>query len=114
MRRFHVHVHVRDLPKSVQFYSALFGADPSVLKPDYAKWMLDDPVVNFSVSCRGAKAGIDHLGIQVEDDAELADVYGRLARAERPTLEQKATTCCYAVSDKKWISDPQGVSWETF
>lgn len=114
MKRFHVHVAVEDLAESVRFYSTLFGAGPTVHKPDYAKWMLDDPRVNFAISARGGQPGIQHLGIQAENDAELADVFGRLERAERPVLEEKDTTCCYAKSDKQWVADPQGVAWETF
>lgn len=114
MKRLHVHVSVDDLAQSVRFYSTLFASEPAVRKDDYAKWMLDDPRVNFAISKRGRAAGIEHLGIQVEDEAELAEVYGRLSRAERPVIEEKATTCCYAKSDKQWIADPQGVAWETF
>lgn len=114
MKRFHVHVAVPDLSRGIQFYSTLFGADPSVLKDDYAKWMLEDPRVNFAISKRGSETGIRHLGIQVEDRAELADVYSRLQRAEAPILEEGATTCCYAQSEKSWIADPQGIQWETF
>ncbi len=114
MKRLHVHVSVDDLAASVRFYSTLFAAEPAVTKPDYAKWMLDDPRVNFAISARGGKAGVDHLGIQVETQDELAEVYGRLRRAERPVLEEGATTCCYALSTKAWIADPQGLSWETF
>ena len=114
MKRFHVHVSVADIPQSIQFYSTLFASAPSVAKPDYAKWMLDDPRVNFAISKRGAEAGIEHLGIQVESEAELAEVYERLERAERPVLAEAATTCCYAQSEKQWIADPQGVAWETF
>ena len=114
MKRFHVHVAVDDLAQSVRFYATLFATEPTVLKLDYAKWMLDDPRVNFAISQRGGKSGIQHLGVQVEDEAELAEVYGRLERAERPVLEETATTCCYALSDKQWIADPQGVTWETF
>jgi Glyoxalase/Bleomycin resistance protein/Dioxygenase superfamily len=115
MKRLHVHVSVADLSQSIGFYSALFAAKPSVVKPDYAKWMLEDPRVNFAISTRPGRAvGISHLGIQAEDEAELAEVYDRLARAERPIVEAKATTCCYAQSDKQWIADPQGVPWETF
>ena len=115
MKRFHVHVHVDDLAQSIRFYSTLFATEPSVLKDDYAKWMLDDPRVNFAISTHcGETAGISHLGIQVEDEAELGEVYERLARAERPIFEEKATTCCYAQSDKQWVADPQGVHWETF
>ena len=114
MKRLHVHVSVDDLAKSIQFYSTLFAAEPTVTKDDYAKWMLEDPRVNFAISKRGNEAGIRHLGIQVEDRAELADVYSRLQRAEAPILEEGATTCCYAKSEKSWIADPQGVQWETF
>lgn len=114
MKRLHVHVAVQDLPSSIRFYSALFAAAPAVLKEDYAKWMLDDPRVNFAISQRGEAAGIRHLGIQVEDHAELAEVYERLKHADRPVLEEGATTCCYASSEKSWIADPQGIQWETF
>ena len=115
MKRLHVHVAVEDLAGSIGFYTTLFAAEPSVTKPDYAKWMLEDPRVNFAISARGAaKTGIEHLGIQVEDEAELAEVYERLSRADRPVREEQAATCCYARSDKQWITDPQGVAWETF
>jgi catechol 2,3-dioxygenase-like lactoylglutathione lyase family enzyme len=115
MKRLHVHVSVDDLSQSIRFYSTLFAAEPTVVKDDYAKWMLDDPRVNFAISRRqSAVAGISHLGIQAEDETELAEVYERLSRAERPIVEAKGTTCCYARSDKQWIADPQGVPWETF
>ena len=115
MKRMHVHVSVADLQQSIRFYATLFAAEPTVVKPDYAKWMLDDPRVNFAISMRGRpSAGIDHLGIQVEDDAELDQVYDRLKAAEGPVLEQGARTCCYAESEKSWIVDPQGLLWETF
>ncbi len=115
MKRLHVHVSVDDLGQSVRFYSTLFSAEPSVLKGDYAKWMLEDPRVNFAISTQpGRVSGISHLGIQVEDETELAEVFDRLARAERPIVEAKNATCCYAKSDKQWIADPQGVPWETF
>lgn len=114
MKRLHVHISVDDLTQSVQFYSTLFAAEPSVTKSDYAKWMLDDPRVNFAISTRNGGAGLDHLGIQVETPDELQEVYGRLRQADRPMLEEGATTCCYAQSEKSWITDPQGVSWETF
>ena len=115
MKRLHVHVSVDDLSQSIRFYSTLFAAEPTVVKPDYAKWMLDDPRVNFAISqLDGRTAGISHLGIQAEDETELAEVYDRLSRAERPIVEAKGTTCCYARSDKQWIADPQGVPWETF
>ena len=115
MKRLHVHVSVDDLAQSIRFYSTLFAAEPTVLKDDYAKWMLNDPRVNFAISKReGGIAGISHLGIQAEDEGELAEVYERLSRAERPIVEAKGATCCYAQSDKQWIADPQGVPWETF
>lgn len=115
MKRLHVHVSVEDLTQSIRFYATLFAAEPTVEKGDYAKWMLDDPRVNFAISKRDSgDAGISHLGIQVEDETEFAEVYDRLARAERPVVEAKGTTCCYARSDKQWIADPQGVPWETF
>ena len=114
MKRLHVSVAVSDLGDSVAFYSTLFDARPTVLELDYAKWMLDDPRVNFSISTRGAAKGVDHLGIQVDDDAELAVVAGRLASAGRSLIEQKATTCCYAQSNKAWVHDPEGVAWEAF
>jgi catechol 2,3-dioxygenase-like lactoylglutathione lyase family enzyme len=111
----HVHVGVENLDASIRFYSTLFGADPSVTKADYAKWMLDDPRVNFAISAgHHALKGIEHLGIQVENAGELAEVYGRLKAADRPVLEEGATTCCYAKSEKSWIADPDGVVWETF
>jgi catechol 2,3-dioxygenase-like lactoylglutathione lyase family enzyme len=115
MKRMHVHMAVEDLDQSIRFYSTLFAAGPTVVKPDYAKWMLEDPRVNFAISTHGGKApGLDHLGIQVEDGTELQEVYGRLEKAEAPVLEEGQTTCCYAQSEKSWIADPQGVSWETF
>jgi catechol 2,3-dioxygenase-like lactoylglutathione lyase family enzyme len=117
MKRLHVHVSVDDLAQSIRFYSTLFAAEPTVRKSDYAKWMLDDPRVNFAISTGcgpGSHAGFSHLGIQAENEGELAEVYDRLSRAERPIVEQQGTTCCYAKSDKQWIADPQGVPWETF
>src|SRR5215469_13770876 len=126
MKRFHVHVAVDDLEQSIRFYSTLFAAEPTVVKDDYAKWMLDDPRVNFAISTVGnhtgrleigereRRIGISHLGIQVEDEAELVEVFHRLNRAEQPIIEEKNTVCCYARSDKQWIADPAGVAWETF
>jgi catechol-2,3-dioxygenase len=114
MKRFHVHVAVDDLGQSTRFYSNLFGAEPTVLKDDYAKWMLDDPCVNFAISRRARPTGVDHLGIQVENRTELAEVYERLKKAEGPVIEEGETTCCYAQSEKSWIHDPQGIEWETF
>jgi catechol 2,3-dioxygenase-like lactoylglutathione lyase family enzyme len=114
MKRLHVHLGVDDLKQSVQFYSTLFAAAPTVLKDDYAKWMLEDPRVNFAISAGHGTAGIQHLGIQAQDADELAEIYGRLQQADRPVLEEGATVCCYAQSEKSWISDPQGLAWETF
>ena len=114
MKRFHVHVAVDDLTQSIGFYSALFAAEPSVVKPDYAKWMLDDPRVNFAISTRGRQAGLDHLGIQGESDDELKEIYARLRQAGGDVIEQGQTACCYAKSEKAWIDDPAGISWEAF
>jgi catechol-2,3-dioxygenase len=114
MKRLHVHLSVKDLNASVRFYSQLFASEPTVQKSDYAKWMLEDHRVNFAISQRDGKPGVQHLGIQVEDRTELEEVYARLQRAERPVIEEGATTCCYAHSEKSWIDDPQGVQWETF
>ena len=114
MKRLHVHVAVHDIKQSVRFYSALFAAQPTVLKDDYAKWMLDDPRVNFAISARGAKAGLDHLGIQAENGAELEDLGSRLAQADVAVTAQKGASCCYAKSDKYWTIDPQGIAWESF
>ena len=115
MKRLHVHVSVEDIDQSVRFYSALFAAKPTVTKADYAKWMLEDPRVNFAISTGQHEShGIEHLGIQVETADELAEVYGRLQAADRPVLEEGATVCCYAKSEKSWIADPQGLVWETF
>lgn len=114
MKRLHVHVSVTDLDESVRFYSTLFAAQPTVQKDDYAKWMLDDPRVNFAISKRDKVTGIRHLGIQVEDPAELAEVFERIDHTQRPVLNEGKTTCCYAKSEKNWVEDPQGVQWETF
>jgi catechol 2,3-dioxygenase-like lactoylglutathione lyase family enzyme len=106
---------VENLDRSIAFYATLFGTEPVVVKPDYAKWMLDDPRVNFAISAgQYAHKGIEHLGIQAEDPAELNEVYGRLQGAGRPVLEEGATTCCYARSEKSWIADPDGIVWEAF
>jgi catechol-2,3-dioxygenase len=114
MKRMHVHVAVADLNRAIGFYSALFAAQPSVVKPDYAKWILEDPRVNFAISTRGKQAGLDHLGIQVESQDELQQVYARLHRAGDDVIEQGQTSCCYAKSEKSWINDPAGIAWETF
>jgi len=109
-----VHVAVRDLQRSIRFYSTLFAAQPTVIKEDYAKWQLDDPRVNFAVSTRGKKAGLDHLGIQAENEAELEEIGSRLAQADVALTPQKGASCCYAKSDKYWTLDPQGIAWESF
>lgn len=114
MKRFHVHVAVESLSKSIDFYTTLFGTRPAIVKDDYAKWMLDDPRVNFAISARTRAPGVDHLGIQVESADELADLAGSLKAAGAVTRDQKATSCCYARSDKAWVNDPSGVRWETF
>src|SRR5215467_6613849 len=114
MKRMHVHVGVEDLDRSISFYSALFAARPAVRKSDYAKWMLDDPRMNFAISTRGREPGLDHLGIQVESTNELHEVYARLREAGGNIIEQGRTTCCYAKSEKSWIDDPAGIAWETF
>jgi catechol 2,3-dioxygenase-like lactoylglutathione lyase family enzyme len=114
MKRFHVHVAVPDLQQGVRFYSTVFGAQPSVVKPDYAKWMLDDPRVNFAISQRGGAAGIAHLGIQVDRRDELDALHAQLEAAGETIADQGAATCCYAKSEKGWVRDPVGLSWETF
>jgi len=114
VKRLHVHLAVEDLARSIGFYSALFAAQPAVLKTDYAKWMLDDPRVNFAISARGGEPGLDHLGIQVENAEELREVYARLHQAGGNIIEQGQTDCCYAKSEKSWIDDPAGIAWETF
>jgi lactoylglutathione lyase len=114
MKRFHVHLHVDDLPQSIGFYSKLFGADPARVEADYAKWMLDDPAVNFAISTRGSQPGIDHLGFQTDDAAELAAMKARAEAADMALLDEGATSCCYARSEKHWVTDPQGIAWEHF
>lgn len=114
MKRLHVHVAVDDLEANINFYSTVFGSPPSVAKPDYAKWMLEDPRINFAISQRGARPGLDHLGIQVDSDEELSVLRERMAAAEIAAFEQRNAECCYARSDKYWITDPQGIAWETF
>jgi lactoylglutathione lyase len=114
MKRFHVHVSVHDLTQSIRFYSTLFGAEPTVVKDDYAKWMLEDPRLNFAISKRAFATGVDHLGLQVDEGAELAALEAQLKRADAAMLTETNTTCCYAKSDKHWVTDPQGVAWETF
>jgi catechol 2,3-dioxygenase-like lactoylglutathione lyase family enzyme len=114
MKRMHVHVAVDDLPVAIRFYSALFAAEPAVRKDDYAKWMLDDPRVNFAISARGRAAGLDHLGIQADSAEELNEVYARLRKAGGALVDQGRTACCYAQSEKSWIDDPAGIAWEAF
>lgn len=114
MKRFHVHLHVQDLSQSIAFYSRLFAAEPTRVETDYAKWMLDDPRVNFAISTRGAAPGLDHLGFQVDESGELADLRARAAAADMALLDEGETTCCYARSEKHWVTDPQGIAWEHF
>ncbi len=114
MKRFHVHVGVEDLNHAIHFYSTLFGAEPVKTKADYAKWLLDDPRVNFAISTRASKKGVDHLGIQVEENSELAELRGRLKTADMAVFDEDETVCCYAKSDKTWVQDPGGVAWETY
>ncbi|GAB1261840.1 ArsI/CadI family heavy metal resistance metalloenzyme [Aurantivibrio plasticivorans] len=114
MKRLHVHIGVDNLDESIRFYSALFGAEPTTEKEDYAKWMLDDPRVNFAISTRGRDSGIDHLGIQVDDAEELTDIRQRLENADMSLFDEGETVCCYAKSDKSWVKDPAGVAWEAY
>ncbi len=114
MKRFHVHVAVPDLAQSIRFYSTLFGAEPTVTKADYAKWMLDDPRVNFAISQRGAGIGINHLGFQVDSGEELEALHDQLAAADRGVVAEMGANCCYAKSDKYWVKDPAGIAWESF
>lgn len=114
MKRFHVHVSVPDLAASIRFYSTLFGAEPTVVKGDYAKWMLDDPRVNFAISQRGGRLGINHLGLQTDSDEELEVLNGQLQNAELATQAEREVACCYARSNKYWVTDPAGIAWETF
>lgn len=114
MKRFHVHVAVEDLAASIRFYSTLFGAEPAVVKDDYAKWMLDDPRVNFAISTRGGKAGVNHLGLQTDSDEELERLNALLRQADLATQAEKEIACCYARSNKYWVTDPTGIAWETF
>ncbi len=114
MKRFHIHIAVEDLEQNIQFYSALFQSEPTLREADYAKWMLDDPRINFAISNRGRKPGLDHLGLQVESTAELESVQHGLTAALLPMVAQKQAACCYAQSDKYWTVDPQGIAWEAF
>ena len=114
MKRFHVHAHVEDLQASVAFYSRLFAAEPTRLEADYAKWMLDDPRVNFAISTRGGKPGVDHLGFQADTEPELVELEARARSADLAVLREGAVSCCYARSTKHWVVDPQGIAWEQF
>jgi catechol 2,3-dioxygenase-like lactoylglutathione lyase family enzyme len=114
MKRFHVHVAVKDLEQSIRFYSTVFGAEPTVVKPDYAKWMVDDPRINFAISARGAESGVNHLGLQVDSDEELHAMRDRLVAADSAMVEEADANCCYAKSDKYWVTDPEGIAWETY
>lgn len=114
MKRMHLHVAVDNLAEAIEFYATLFAARPTVTQPDYAKWMLDDPRVNFAVSARGAPRGLNHLGVQVESAAELAEMNARLEGIAGGVVTEPGTTCCYARSDKSWSTDPAGIAWETF
>lgn len=114
MKRFHVHVSVDNLADSIRFYSSMFGAPPTVTKADYAKWMIEDPRLNFAISQRGRAAGVNHLGIQVDTEEELADLRAAVEGASLPVLDQRNASCCYAKSDKYWMTDPQGIAWETY
>ncbi|HEX7606664.1 MAG TPA: ArsI/CadI family heavy metal resistance metalloenzyme [Usitatibacter sp.] len=114
MKRFHVHVAVPDLQKSIGFYSTMFGAQPTVVKDDYAKWMLEDPRVNFAISQRGGAGGVNHLGFQVDEASELEDIHTRLQAADAGVMQEKNVSCCYARSDKYWVTDPSGIAWESF
>jgi catechol 2,3-dioxygenase-like lactoylglutathione lyase family enzyme len=114
MKRFHVHVAVDDLEANIRFYSTVFGTPPTVSKPDYAKWMIEEPRINFAISNRGAKTGLDHLGFQVDSNEALGELRQKVADAEIAALDQPQSECCYARSDKYWITDPQGIAWETY
>lgn len=114
MKRFHVHTHVVDLPASIAFYTKLFATEPTRVESDYAKWMLEDPRINFAISTRGDKPGVDHLGIQTDSEEELAELKARAQAAGMTLLDEGQTTCCYARSEKYWVTDPQGIAWEHY
>ncbi len=114
MKRFHLHLAVDNIEKNIRFYSALFGAEPVLRKPDYAKWMLEDPRINFAISARGARPGLDHLGIQVDDEGELGGMRAHMVAADAATVEHEEAECCYAASNKYWVQDPQGIAWEAY
>jgi len=114
MKRFHIHIGVDNLADSIRFYNALFGADPVKVKSDYAKWMLEDPRINFAISTRAGKQGVEHLGIQVDHAAELEALRNQFSQANISTHSDGETTCCYAKSEKSWVSDPTGIAWEAY
>ena len=114
MKRFHVHAHVENLGQSIAFYSKLFGAEPSRVESDYAKWMLEDPRINFAISTRGGRTGVDHLGLQTDTEEELVDLKERARAADLALLDEGKVSCCYSRSDKYWLTDPQGIAWEQF
>lgn len=114
MKRFHIHVGVKDLDHSIQFYSTLFGQKPAKVKDDYAKWMLEDPRINFAISTRSGKEGVDHLGMQVDEGHELTEIADRLKKADLGVFDEGSTTCCYAESNKAWVKDPAGIAWEAY
>ena len=114
MKRFHVHAHVQDLQASIAFYSKMFAAEPTRIETDYAKWMLEDPRINFAISARGGKPGVDHLGFQTDDAQELAELKARAQAADMSLLDEGETSCCYARSEKHWVTDPTGIAWEHF
>ena len=114
MKRMHIHVAVENLDQSIQFYNSLFATEPTKTKVDYAKWMLDDPRINFAISTRSGKTGVDHLGLQVDEEAELDEVRERLRKADFSVFDEGETTCCYAISDKSWVKDPSGIAWEAY
>lgn len=114
MKRMHIHVGVKSLEKSIKFYSALFGAEPSKIKDDYAKWMLEDPRINFAISTSVTKQGVDHLGMQVDDESELAEVRERMQKADMSVYDEGEAVCCYARSEKSWVKDTSGISWEFY
>lgn len=114
MKTFHVHVRVKDLKESIEFYTALFNTQPSLIKPDYAKWMLEDPRINYAISTGHSETGIEHLGLQTDSEAELKEIYAGMQQAKGAVREEGECTCCYSKSQKSWITDPQGVDWEAF
>ncbi len=114
MKRMHIHISVQDLDQSIGFYSALFGAEPVKTKPDFAKWLLDDPRINFAISTRSGQQGVNHLGLQVETEAELEELRERMRSADMSLFDEGETVCCYARSEKSWVQDPAGIAWETY